>query len=135
MTFEVNGYRLSALVRDPEAVERARADLAKVLTDARVHMSHVGRSDLAERLDGLFRQLHASGPAIDDTFDHAFREVTDAAAEACVEAAGPSGMRAADDRNAQIYLALSWSLVDLVTVRVGGHGTLEHSGGGISQDR
>ncbi|MBC6462267.1 hypothetical protein [Actinomadura sp. HBU206391] len=135
MTFEVNGYRLSELVRDPVAVERSLADLGKVLAAARTRMTHLGRHDLADRLDALSRQLQASEEVIDDAFDHAFKEVTGAAADACAEAAGPDGIRSPDDRNAHIYQALTWGLVDLVTVRIGGHGTIEHPGGCSTRSR
>jgi hypothetical protein len=135
VTFEVNGYLLADLVKDPARVERSLADLAKVLADARAHMRQLGRHDLANRFDDLSRQLRASGKAIDDAFDHAFKEVTGAAADACADAAGPGSMRSPDDPNALIYQALTWSLVDLVTIRIGGHGTIVHRGGGSSRDR
>jgi hypothetical protein len=44
-------------------------------------------------------------------------------------------MRSPDDPNGQIYLALTWSIVDLVVVRVGGYGTIEHPGGSPGQGR
>lgn len=135
MTFEVNGYHLSDLVTDPAAVERSLADLVKALADARAHMTQLGRDDLADRLDDLCRQLQASGNTIDDAFDRAFNEVASAAADACTDAAGPGGLRSPDDRNAQIHQALSWSLIDMAVVRVGGRGTFLRPGGGPSQGR
>ena len=124
VSFVVNGYRLSNLVKDPAAVEFALARLAELLADTRRHMLQLGRHDVADRLDELARELEAAGAAIDDTFDDAFREVTTAAADACENAWG-----AEDDPNAQAYEALTWCLVDLVVVRIGGFGTIEHSGG------
>ncbi|TCC64522.1 hypothetical protein E0H73_09050 [Kribbella pittospori] len=126
MIFEVNGYRLSHLVKDPAAVDLALTRLAVLLADARTHMQQLDRHDLADRLDELSRQLQTQGAAIDDTFDEAFREVTDAAAEACETAAGPDGMQTLDDPNAHLYQALTWGVVHLVVIRIGGHGTLEH---------
>ncbi|MCO5997475.1 hypothetical protein [Actinoallomurus rhizosphaericola] len=133
MTFEANGYLLSKLDRDPAVVERSLASLAKVLADALVHMTRLGRHDLAHRLDDLSRQLQASGQAIDDSFDRSFREVTGAAADACKDAAGPGGMRTAGDKNAEMWQTLVWSVVDMVTVRVGGRWHLVHRGGSIKQ--
>ncbi|MGW4844481.1 hypothetical protein [Nocardia brasiliensis] len=128
MTFEVNGYRLSELRKDPAAVENALADLAQMLLDAREHMEQIGRPDLADHLDELSRQLHVSGTQIDDNFDDAFREITGAAADPCRAAAGPDGMRTPKDPNEQIYRALTWGLVALVIVRIGGVGTILHPG-------
>ena len=135
VTFEVNGYRLSALVKDPAEVERSLTSLAKVLTEARAHMAQIGRRDLADRLGGLSCRLQTSGEAIDDAFDHAYKEVVRAATDVCSEVARPGGMRSPDDRNTQIYGALTWSLLDLVTVRVGGRGTFVHPGGDANQVR
>lgn len=129
MTFEVNGYVLADLVKDPAMVERSLASLARVLADAQVHMTQLRRHNLADRLDDLSRQLQASGKEIDDAFDRSLKVAAVAGADACAEAAGPGGVNSPDNRNAQIYKALSWSLVDLVTVRVGGRGTFVHRGG------
>jgi hypothetical protein len=68
MTFDVNGYRLSDLVRDPAVVELVLARLAELLADTRTHMQQLGRHDLADRLDELSCQLQTGGAAIDDTF-------------------------------------------------------------------
>lgn len=129
----MNGYPLSELDRDPAMVERSLASLAKILADALVHMTRLGRYDLAHRLDDLSRQLQASGQAIDDSFDRSFREVTGAAADACKDAAGPGGRRTAGDKNAEMWQALIWSVVDMVTVRVGGRWHLVHRGGSTKQ--
>lgn len=129
VTFEVNGYRMSELIEDPAAVELALTRLAQVLTNARTHMQHLGRNDLAGRLDELSRELQTSGTGIDDTFDHALREVTSAAADACEQASGPDDLQSPDDPNTQLYKALSWSVLDLVIIRIGGYGTIEHPGG------
>ena len=102
----MNGYRLSALLKDPVAVDRSLVSLAVLLTDARAHMTLISRHDLADRLDALLVQLRASGQAIDDAIDHAFREVTGAAADACAEAAATGGMGFSADRNTQVRLAL-----------------------------
>jgi hypothetical protein len=44
-------------------------------------------------------------------------------------------MRLPNDENAEVYKALGWSLVDLVTVRVGGVGTIVHPSGLPPQDQ
>jgi len=129
VTFEVNGYRLSHLVKDPVAVQRSLADLVKVLTDTSEHMVSLGRTGVAARLDHLAVQLQARGESIDDAFHDAFIAVTGEAGDACVEAAGPDGMRSPNDKNIGIYHALSWSIADLVVVRIGGYGTIEHPSG------
>lgn len=82
VTFEVTGYRLFKLVKDPAAVERSLAGLAEVPVEAREHMMQIGRPDLADRLEDLSRRLQESGEAIDDAFDRAYKEVTVAAVEA-----------------------------------------------------
>jgi hypothetical protein len=128
VTFEVNGYRLSHLVKDPVVVQRSLADLAQVLTDTREHMVSLDRTDLAARLDHLAAELEARGESIDDAFHDAYIAVTDEAGDACVEAAGSDGMRF-QNKNAEIYRALGWSLMDLVVVRIGGYGTIEHPSG------
>ncbi|MFG1629063.1 hypothetical protein [Kribbella sp. NPDC049227] len=127
MTFVVNGYRLVELVEDPAAVEIALTRLANLLSAGETHMQHLGRQDLAGRFSQLSRQLHADGTAIDDTFDEAFRELTTEAADACETAAGPHGLESPDDPNTDLYQALSWSVTNLVIVRIGGHGTIDHT--------
>lgn len=126
MTFEVNGYRLHELRKDPAAVEGALAALDKLLFEAQQHMVQLGRHDLADRLAELSRRLRASGEAIDLTFDLAFRELSDECATACVHAGDPDGLR---DRNGQIYWDLAWGIVHVVTIRIDGVGTIAHSGG------
>jgi hypothetical protein len=129
VAFEVNGYRLSHLVRDPAAVERSRSTLVRVLAATRDHMTRLGRHDLANGLDDLLGRLQEGGWEGGDAFHHTFTELTGAAADACREAAGPEGMRAPDDVNVAVYRELTWSLVDLAVVRIGGHGTVEHPSG------
>jgi hypothetical protein len=129
VTFEVNGYRLSHLVKDPAAVQRSLADLVKVLADTGEYLASLGRTDLTARLNHLADQLEARGESIDDAFHDAFIAVTGEAEDACVEAAGPDGMRSPNDKNSDIYRALGWSIADLVVVRIGGYGTIEHPSG------
>ncbi|GAA4614577.1 hypothetical protein GCM10023195_63700 [Actinoallomurus liliacearum] len=103
----MNGYRLSELVEDPVAVERSLARLAKVLVDAQAHVIQRGPPDLADHLADLTRRLRADGDAIDDAFDHAFREVTSAAADACTEAVRRSGISSPEDGEARMYQVLT----------------------------
>jgi hypothetical protein len=129
VVFEVNGYRLLHLVKDPVAVQRSLAHLVTVLVDTGEHMVSLGRPDLAARLNHLAGQIAARGESIDDAFHDAYLAVTEEAGDACVEAAGSDGMRSPHDKNTDIYHALGWSVVDLVVVRVGGYGTIEHPSG------
>ncbi|MFI9508269.1 hypothetical protein [Nocardia sp. NPDC052566] len=116
-------------MKDPAAVDRALADLAELLANSRRRMTEIGRHEVADRLGDLSARLQTMGAAIDDSFDLDFRAVTESAAEACVEAAGPDGMRSPDDPNGAIYRGLVWGVVDLVIVRIGGFGTIEHPDG------
>ncbi|MBF6541963.1 hypothetical protein [Nocardia brasiliensis] len=127
MTFEVNGYRLHELRKDPAVVEDALTALDKLLSATRAHMAHLGRHDLADRLAELSRRLHASGVAIDDAFDRDFRELSGECATVCIDAGTPPGLR---DRSGQIYRDLAWGIVEVVTIRIGGVGTIAHPGNG-----
>lgn len=127
MAFTVNGYRLSSLTKNPAAVQDSLHRLSEVLATAHDHLARIGRQDLAAQLAALAPRLQTMGESIDATFDRDFRAVTDAAATACVEATDPTGMQSPHDPNSQIYWQLTWSLVHLVTIRIGGVGTIDHS--------
>ncbi|WP_405493217.1 hypothetical protein [Nocardia sp. NBC_00511] len=132
MAFMVNGYRLRSLTKDPAAVQDSLHRLAEVLAAARDHMAHIGRQHLADQLADLTDRLQTMGESIDTAFDRDFRAVTDAAATACVEAAGPNGMQSPNNPNGPIYWELAWAIVHVVTIRVGGVCAIEHSTGDLS---
>jgi hypothetical protein len=110
-----------------ELVEQARAEGVELVGPGGL-LTGLTKAvpDLADRLDHLAVGLEAHGESLDGPFHDAFVNVTSDAADACVEATGPDGIRTANT-NTDIYTALGWCLMDLAVVRIGGYGTIEHS--------
>ncbi|WP_067721359.1 hypothetical protein [Nocardia yamanashiensis] len=130
MVFFVNGYRLSSLVKDPAAVDSSLTRLRDLLAASRPYLEQFEEHDLVDRLDRLADRLRRMGPAIDDAFDRDFRAFTDDAARIFEGKAATAGVGASDDPSGAIYWELSWAVVHLATVRIGGYGVIEHPGPG-----
>jgi hypothetical protein len=129
MVFEVNGYRLTTLDKDPELVRETIEKLAVLLSDARGYLTDIGRADLAATAADLAVRLDRDRENIDDAFDREMAALAAAGCQAAVEAGGDDAMRSAN-RHSALYERLAWSNVDLVIIRIGGVGTLAHRGRG-----
>ena len=92
-------------------------------------MAGLGRHDVADRLQDLAHTLQTDGAEVDDLVDPDYREITAMAGDVCMEAAGPESNAGAAEASLRICSARGWSIADLVVVRIGGPGTLEHQGG------